>query len=240
MIDLHCHILPGVDDGSDSPDMSCRMAAAAADCGVRYIFATPHCNTRDARKNFRSEALLQAYRDLQAELDRWQIPIRILPGAEVLVRGDFEEYLAKDRFMTLNGSRYLLVEFYFDEDADFMEHSLRAVEEAGLVPVVAHPERYFAVQNNPGIAGAWRERGRLLQLNKGSLLGELGDAAWDAASLLLRRGLYSVAASDAHHFYYRNPDFRPLLELLEDRFPEADPEELLWTNPRKIAKNHPV
>ncbi len=240
MIDLHCHILPGLDDGSDSLDTSCRMAALAADCGVRYIVATPHCNTRSDPKNYRSAALRDALTALQRELDRWQIPVRLLPGAEVLVRGDFEDLLARDMLPTLNGSRYLLVEFYFDESASFMERALRAVRQAGLVPVLAHPERYAAIQARPHLAELLRDAGCLLQLNKDSILGRLGEDCFDTASLLLHRGLAFALASDAHHYRRRSTDLTLLLEALDRRFPEADPEKLLRTNPLLIVNDRPA
>lgn len=237
MLDLHCHILPGVDDGASDPEISLRMAAVAADCGVRHIFATPHCNTRSQQKNFRDRQLIGAFRALQTMLDEAGIPVTILAGAEVLARGHFEEHLAAGDFMTLNGSRYLLLEFYFDEEPDYMEDCLRAVERRGLTPVVAHPERYFCVQRSPELAQRWAEGGRVLQLNKGSLLGELGPEAFETAALLLRRGAVSVLASDAHHFLRRSPDMLPLLDCLARRFPEADPELLLRVNPLRIAKD---
>ena len=237
MLDLHCHILPGLDDGAGSMEIALEMAAMAADSGVTHVFATPHCNTRNAQKNFRSDALIAAYRSLQAALDEARIPVKILSGAEVLARGRFAEHLAAGDFMTLNGSRYLLVEFYFDEDPAFMEQCLLEVEAAGLVPVVAHPERYFCVQNAPELAQRWAERGRVLQLNKESLLGGLGERAFDTAALLLRRGAVSAIASDAHDFRWRDPHMGSLLDVLERRFPEADPGLLLYETPLKIARD---
>ena len=213
------------------------MAALAADSGVTHIFATPHCNTRDARRNFRSPVLIEAYTALQDAIDEAGIPVRILAGAEVLARGRFAEHLRAGDFMTLNGSRYLLVEFYFDEDPAYMERCLAAVEAEGLIPVVAHPERYFSVQRAPELAQLWAERGRVLQLNKGSLLGELGEDAFNTASLLLRRGAVSVIASDAHHFRRRNPDMGKLPAFLHRRFPEVDPDLLLRENPLRIARD---
>ena len=237
MIDLHCHILPGVDDGAADMDVSLAMAAMAADSGVEYIFATPHCNTRNAQQNFRTQALIDAYLELQEAIDEAGIPIRILSGSEVLARGHFEEHLAKGDFMTLNASRYLLVEFYFDESVDYMDYALGAVAEAGLVPVVAHPERYYAVQTSPRLAELWIRQGCLLQLNKGSILGDLGEEAYETAALLLRRGLAAVIASDGHNHRFRTPHMGSLLRELDRRFPEIDPEALLWTNPMKIAKD---
>ncbi len=237
MVDLHCHILPGVDDGSDSLDTSCRMAAMAADCGVRYIFATPHCNNPGTRKNYRSDKLLRAFQDLQAELDRWNIPVRILPGCEVLARENLEELLETDMLIPLNSSRYLLTEFYFDERPAAMDRYLEMILAAGLVPVVAHPERYFCVQDDPDIAEDWAGRGCLLQLNKGSILGSLGEGAYYTSAHLLRRELASVIATDAHHYRYRTTDLSLLMEALESRFPETDAERLVLKNPTKIARN---
>ena len=211
MLDLHCHILPGVDDGASDPEISLRMAAVAADCGVHHIFATPHCNTRSQQKNFRDRRLIGAFQALQTMLDEAGIPVTILAGAEVLARGHFEEHLAAGDFMTLNGSRYLLLEFYFDEEPDYMEDCLRAVERRGLTPVVAHPERYFCVQRSPELAQRWAEGGRVLQLNKGSLLGELGPEAFETAALLLRRGGgLSLAATPPHRITPRRATPPPL------------------------------
>lgn len=237
MLDLHCHILPGLDDGAEDLETSVAMAAMAADSGVTHIFATPHCNTRNASQNFRSPALIAAYRSLQTVLDEAGIPVKILSGSEVLARGHFTRHLAAGDFMSLNGSRYLLVEFYFDESPVWMEECLSAVEAEGLVPVVAHPERYYCVQEAPDLAQRWADRGRLLQLNKGSLLGELEAGCFETAALLLRRGAVSVIASDAHHYRRRNPRLDELLPLLERRFPEADPRRLLHDNPLKIARD---
>lgn len=237
MLDLHCHILPGLDDGAAELGVSLEMAALAADSGVTHVFATPHCNTRNPQKNFRSRELIEAYTALQRELDRAGIPIRILSGAEVLARGHFAQHLAAGDFMTLNASRYLLVEFYFDESPAYIEDCLAAVEAEGLVPVVAHPERYFCVQHAPELAQRWADAGRVLQLNKGSLLGDLGEDAYITAALLLRRGAVSVIASDAHHFRFRTPHMGALLDCLARRFPEADPALLLRENPLRIAKD---
>ena len=237
MLDLHCHILPGLDDGSPDLEVSLRMAALAADCGVTHIFATPHCNTRDKRQNFRSDALYDAYFALQDALDAARIPVKLLSGSEVQARGHFEEHLAAGDFLTLNGSRYLLVEFLFDEQPEFMERSFRSVEAHGLIPVVAHPERYHCVQRLPALALHWAEQGRPLQVNKGSLLGDLGPEALAAAELLMRQEAVSVIASDAHHYRYRTPHFGELLKLLKYRFPQASPERLLYENPLRIAKD---
>lgn len=239
MIDLHCHILPGLDDGSDSRDTSCRMAAIAASCGVRTVAATPHRGLDPAGEAGGAARVRAVVRALQRELDRWEIPVRILPGSELLLRAG-QPLPGPDSLLTLNGSRYLLVEFYFDESPSVMEKKLHDVEAAGLVPVVAHPERYFCVQQNPSLADLWAAKGRVLQVNKGSILGSLGEGAYLTAALLLRRELVSVIASDAHHFRRRTPELRGLLEALEERFPAVDPDRLLRKNPDRILRDLPL
>ena len=237
MIDLHCHILPGVDDGAPSPDISLAMAALGADEGITTIVATPHCNTRDPRKNYKSAALSAAFRDLQDAVRAAGVPIRLLPGCEVLLRGDVGRLLDTQRLYTLAGSRYLLVEFYFDERPEVMDAALRTVRAHGYVPVVAHPERYFCVQDRPEMAARWYERGDILQLNKGSILGDLGERAYDVSRDFLRRGLCHVIASDAHHAAFRTPSFSRLLNELEYHFPAVPADLLLEENPRIIIQN---
>lgn len=237
MIDLHCHILPEVDDGAESLEIALAMAEIAQASGIETVVATPHCNARDRRKNFRSDALDAAFRSLQAAIDRAQIPVRVLSGCEVLLRGDVGALLDAQPLYTLAGSRYLLVEFYFDEHPQFMDAALSSVRAHGYVPVVAHPERYFCVQDMPEMAARWYERGDVLQLNKGSILGDLGERAYDTSRDFLRRGLCHVIASDAHHAAFRTPSFTRLLDELEYFFPNTPIERLLQTNPQRILDN---
>lgn len=115
MIDLHCHILPGVDDGSPSPEASCRMARLAAESGVTAIVATPHCNLPQGPSNYRSTLLLEKLQALNLLFSRSGIPITVYPGAEVLARENLLSLLRDGKLMTLNNSRYLLTEFFFGE-----------------------------------------------------------------------------------------------------------------------------
>ena len=240
MIDLHCHILPGVDDGSAQMEISLDMAALAAASAIGPIVATPHCNTRDQRQNYRSPELDAAFAALQRALDRAGTPVKVLPGSEVLLRNDVGLLLDTQPLYTLAGSRYLLVEFYFDEDPRFMDEALATVRRPSLIPVVAHPERYFCVQDEPRLARQWTSQGCVLQLNKGSILGtlgELGERPYDTGRDFLQRGLCHVIASDAHHAAWRTPSFLRLLDELDYFFPQVPAELLLERNPRRIIEN---
>lgn len=236
MIDLHCHILPGVDDGAENATAACRMAEQALNSGVHTVVVTPHCNLRGVRPNYRGPALDRQFALLQALLRQRGLPLRLLPGAEVFAHSDnIRPLLEAGRLTTLNHSRYLLVEFPFGAPGREITATLEAVARRGCVPVVAHPERYTAVQWDPRLAALWFRRGYIIQVNKGSLLGRLGQSSEETARELLRRGFIHVIASDAHDPDYRTAGFRSLLPLLERRCDPAYIDLLLRVNPERIV-----
>ncbi len=241
MVDIHCHILPGVDDGSPSMEGSLEMARMAADTGVTDIIATPHCNLPgDGPGNYRSPELDAALTRLRQALTREGIPLAVHPGAEVFCTPELDRLLDRQRLQTLGGGRYLLAEFYFDESAEFMEQCFRAIRRRGLVPVAAHPERYDAVQRDPYIIRRWFEGGVVIQMNKGSILGRLGRRAQDTALWLLDRGLAHAAASDAHSPDVRTPRMDLLKDLLRREYAPACSWLLLEENPRRILESRPL
>ena len=241
MIDLHCHIIPKVDDGAPSAEAACAMAEHALRSGVDTVVATPHCNLRGARLTTAGTDYDHAFGMLRALLRQRGIPLTVLPGAELFAhRSNLRQLLDSGRLVTLNRSRYLLVEFRFSEDGEEISALLAAIARRGLIPVVAHPERYEAVQEAPGLVADWFSRGYVIQLNKGSLLGRLGTGAERASLHLLRRGLAHVIASDAHDPVYRPTGFTTLLPFLAQRCPSDYARLLLEENPRRIIQNQPI
>ncbi len=241
MVDLHCHILPGVDDGAENMEEALQMARMAADSGVREIIATPHCNLPYApRKNYMSYALQERMEQFREAVHQARIPVSVSPGAEVLCTADLEFLLQRGKLPTLAGSRYLLMEFFFDETMDYMTDRLSCVAAEGLIPVVAHPERYDAVQRNPYALEQWFVSGYVLQLNKGSILGQLGRGAEAAANWLLSQGLAHAVASDAHTSVTRTPHMGQIREYLEDTCGPDYARLLLHTNPGRILRDRPV
>lgn len=241
MTDIHCHILPGVDDGAQTLEDALQMARMAQRSGVKAIIATPHCNhPANPVSNYISQDLADHFSRLRSAIREARIPISILPGAEVLCTEDTAQLLEAGKLLTLAGSRYLLVEFFFDEDPAFMDRQLRAIAALGAVPVIAHPERYGAIQQDPKITESWFYRGYILQLNKGSILGNLGARAQTCSHHLLAQGLAHVVASDAHGINQRSPNMQPLEDLLYSMCPESYVDILLRKNPRRICKDRPV
>lgn len=235
MVDIHCHILHRFDDGSSSLEESLAMARMAAQSGVTDIVATPHFPGQRASLR-RIGRLLQRYEELSEAISREKIPLTIHPGAEILCMEDTVELAQKKLLPTIGDTGYFLTEFYFDEDFAFMDRMLQALSDAGYVPVVAHPERYDAIQRDPMLIDRWFRRGYVLQLNKGSVLGAFGSRVQHTARTILDAGLAHLIASDAHSASHRTPHMEQLNQWLEAHL-DADYVRILTEeNPRRLIR----
>lgn len=241
MIDLHCHILPGVDDGAQDRDTALEMARMAWSSGVTAMVATPHCNLpRGHRDNYISRELADRFVRFRRDLRQAGIPLRLYTGMEVFCTPDTEKLLLQGKLSTLAGSHYMLVEFYFDESAGYITGQLEALLGQGVIPLIAHPERYDSVQVNPELVRRWRNMGCAIQLNKGSLLGRLGSRAEETSRLLLSQGMAHVVASDGHGVTSRTPHMGRIREFLDAMCSPEYVRLLLEENPRRILKDQPL
>lgn len=236
MIDIHSHILPGVDDGSQSLDESLELLEIAADSGVHTIVATPHCNIPDEFDNYAGPELEERFQRLNRAKKDLGIPIRICRGMEIFATEDLPALLRDKRVWTINHTRYFLMEFAFSEDVDFCRDVLRRCRELGYMPIIAHPERYFFVQDDPELAFEWCTAGFGLQLNKGSILGRFGPAPYHCASLLLDHNLAACVASDAHNPGQRSTYMGEINEVLFRDYGEDYRLLLLEENPSRILE----
>lgn len=240
MTDIHAHILPALDDGSLDMVCSLEMAEIAVESGVEAMVATPHCNQRGYFENYASEELLGNFRTLQNELKRSDIPLRVYLGMEVFGTEDAAMLFCEGKLLTINGGRYMLTEFDFGADAYFMDRVLYSLRDAGCVPVVAHPERYEALQYSHSIVTKWLGDGMGIQINKGSLSGRFGRNARQLAYELLEQGLVSCIASDAHGTVQRTPDMSDIHEFLAVEYSPELARLLLKDNPNRIVQNRPL
>ncbi len=235
MVDIHCHILPDVDDGAQSLEDALEMARMAADCGVTDLAATSHFRG-DEKGTERLEQLYRQFRRLAAAVRQEKIPLRLHPGAEIFCTPETPE-LARGRGLpTLGDTDYVLCEFPFRADYGYMDEILDAISEAGYQPVIAHPERYAAIQRHPRRVEHWFRMGYVIQVNKGSALGAFGSWAQDTAQWLLEAGLVHVIASDAHSPYRRTTDLSPIRDWLLDHYPRAYARLLLEENPGRLLR----
>ncbi len=170
MIDIHTHVLPGIDDGSESMEMSLALISSALEGGTEAIIATPHC-CRGVFDNYAGEELQKRWDDLHRAVRRAGIPMHLYQGMEIMACDDLPELLKTGRVWTLNGTKYFLMEFEFNDDPKYGSELIQRCIDAGYTPVIAHPARYYFVQDDPSIVYDWYRKGCAIQLNKGSLLG---------------------------------------------------------------------
>ena len=234
MIDLHSHILPELDDGAQDLYQALEMARLAVESGVVAMVATPHC-VDDRTQEVRSMLKL-----LREALRESGIPLRLYPGMEIYGSGNTARLLADGKLLTLNRSRYPLIEFDFRADEHRQTQILREVIQSGFVPVVAHPERYASVQYGPEVLNRWVKMGCLLQINKGSLLGRFGPVEQELSMELVARGFAGMVASDAHGVSRRTPWMYEVSRLLEQESDLKTAKKLLWDNPRRVLKNETI
>lgn len=204
MIDTHLHILPGVDDGPDSVEESLALARVLVQEGISSAIATPHYNDEFPRRS--ASEISARVNDLQSALNRSSIPLRLFPGHEALIKPGLIEDIQTGRLATLNGSRYLLLELWNDAWLPETERVIFELRAAGIVPVIAHPERYRAIQQDPSRLALLQRQGVLAQLTASSLIGMQGRTTKRCAETLLKKGLIHCIASDAHGLQKRAPE----------------------------------
>ena len=240
MTDIHCHILYGVDDGSDCLSESVEMARIAYESGTRMIIATPHANipgTDGNPWNAEAEALLV---NLNLKLKSEGIGLTVCPGQEVFAFGNLEKKISDKEVISLNGSRYLLLEFDFEEQGDYLLDRCGELIQLGLTPVVAHPERYRALQEDMDVAYDLKEMGCLFQLNKGSLFGSFGEDARETAHRFLGETLADFIASDAHSPYVRTPYMADAHELISGEYSPDYADFLFSENPALLIADKEI
>jgi protein-tyrosine phosphatase len=212
MIDLHCHILPGMDDGSKNMDVSVQMCRIARQNGIKHIVCTPHITTVgdiDSFVKIRNEKL----RDLQGIINNIGLGITLYPGAEVYVDDDI--FFSTDlKRLAINGSRYILVEFAFrDVSMKRIVNYLNALIDMGLIPIVAHPERYEYFQFDYDEVNMLIRNGVLFQINASSLASLDGPQEFELAYAMAYTGAASFIATDAHSSHYRMNDLMNMINF---------------------------
>jgi protein-tyrosine phosphatase len=202
VIDLHCHVLPGIDDGPENIEESVVLAREAARAGTRVLVATPHVSSRYRND---PERIARLVGELNERLISEAIELLVRPGAEIALAHARSSDLAELGRLTLGGGPWLLVEPPFSPAATGIETMLRDLLRSGARIVLAHPERSPAFQRDPRLLRSLVADGILNSITAGSLTGRFGDGVRRFALRLLREGLVHNVASDAHDRYSRPP-----------------------------------
>ena len=230
MVDIHAHIIPGVDDGAESMEDSIAMLQKSSVSGVDIIVATPHLmpGSYMVSSEGRDEILLK----LRKRVTELNIPIEVLPGRECYLSPEileFEKTLSK---LTINDAgKYVLVELPFHETPDYVYQIIFDFQMKGITPIIAHVERYHDVINNPNFVRRFIEKDCLIQVNIGSVLGKYGSDIQKTSHFLLQHRLAHIVASDMHtpHSTPLGSGFEAISEIvgieesrnLSDRRPRA-------------------
>ncbi len=240
MIDIHCHILYGADDGSFSLEETVKMVKIAEQGGTRAIIATPHSNVPDLYQNHWNTEFDLKIELINKALDENGIDVKVYKGQEIFCAGRFAELLFTGELITLNDSRYPLIEFDFYENSRTAYSRLSRLVAKGYVPIVAHPERYEFVSEEEDAAMKLKEIGCLLQINKGSLSGAFGREAQKVAHRLLEDSMADFVASDAHSPYMRTPFLANVRDMLSEEYSPDYARLLLNENPMHVLKNKEI
>lgn len=232
MIDVHCHILPGIDDGPTDISESIEMAAMAARDGIETIVATPHVKDRI----YPAEIIQSKVEELNSRLAEQKIPVKILRGADV--NALLAPSLLKD--YTINGTNNILYEFphgYLPKNSG--EILFNAIV-AGLQPIITHPERNGSVLKDPKLLIELMRVNPLVQITAGSLTGYFGPEAQECAFYLLKKGVVHIIASDAHSIYGRRPVLSEGLKIAGEIIGPEKALKLVKTNPQAVVTGMPI
>lgn len=235
MVDLHCHILPGIDDGSGDLETSLKMAQIAVDDGIQIIACTPHIYP-GLYENSKS-GIRAAIVSLQAEFDQRSIPLRLVEGADVHLDPDLVKGIAVGRVPTLAGSRYLLLEPPHHVAPPRFQDEVFKLMVAGYVPVITHPERLTWIEDHYEEFQQLVEMGAWMQITSGSLTGRFGREPKYWGQKMLDDGLVHILATDSHHWEVRPPLLAEGREVAMRHVGAEEAERMVVTRPQGIVDN---
>ncbi len=241
MIDIHAHIIPAIDDGCIDDAMCVAMLRKAAASGTTAIFATSHVLGAGEHPSW--EALQAGAAKLREVCKEKKIDLQVYSGTEVFMDWELLDELAVQGSYCLHGENfgrqavtYILVELpmhFIPNYADDFWYELRL---KGVTPILAHPERYPELMAKTDKLLAWRKEGLLLQCNVGSFAGKFGEAAEQAAKLLLKNQLVDFLGSDAHRDVGRDTDMREGAQVIREVAGEAELRRISVENPEKLIR----
>jgi len=212
MIDFHSHILPYIDDGAKSFDMSLEMMRISNDDDVKYICATPHYIAGEYEVN--KEAYEEKINGLRYLCEKNNICTNIVSGLEIYINPDLAQLYEDGRIWGINDSRYLLIELPMEQFPLYTEEVFYELRLKGATPIIAHPERNIKIMKNPNLLENLIEQGALAQLNAGSLKGLYGKEVKVFAEELVKRNMIHLIGSDAHNSSSRKPNLSSSLKIL--------------------------
>ncbi len=234
-IDIHSHILPGIDDGAENSETSMEMLRAAWDDGIREIILTPH--NKPSHHNAGPEKIKRLMENLRDKARKEGMNIKLHIGNEMYYGSDMTQKLEEGRALTLAGSAYVLAEFGMGEDIDHIRYGLYEALSHGYRPILAHVERYNRMLAKADRVEELVRMGCYIQVNAGSVMGSFGFGPKQFTKRLLSQGLVHFVATDAHDMGKRKPALSGCAGYVSRKYGEGYAERLFYENPVRVIKD---
>lgn len=234
MVDIHSHIIPGIDDGSKNMEMTLEMLKNVESEGVREIVATPHYLLEYGEATI--EEVKEHVNKINAILEKEKINLKIYSGQEVYFTEKIIEDYIEGNIGTINDSRYMLIELPMQRfDKNTFEY-LYELQVKDIVPIIAHPERYKFFIEKPSFINDFINEGYLFQVNAGSIEGRFGENVKKTVNIFFDNSIYSFIGSDAHNNTNRNTGLKNALTLIK----KDKNIDIFKNNSKKILKNEKI
>ena len=234
MIDFHSHILPGIDDGSRSIEQTIRMLKEAKEAGFTKIISTSHYmeGYYESDETERIELLNEVQKNISG--------IELYLGNEIYITNNMIDLIQNKQASTINNSKYVLFEFPLSAKSMNDKEVVYRLIENGFVTVIAHPERYSYVQDNPEYIEELAEMGALFQANYGSIIGMYGKKAEKTLKKLLKNDLIRFFGTDSHRIDQVYTKMPKILKKLHKFLSDEEIEEFTVINPQKVLNNEDI
>ncbi|MBQ7425132.1 MAG: protein-tyrosine-phosphatase [Lachnospiraceae bacterium] len=237
-IDIHCHVMPGVDDGSPDMATSLEMMRIAEKNGITHMILTPH--HKPMHHNVSPEHNVLYRKRLLDMAKASGIKVKLFSGNEIYYSDETFRELVEGEICSLAGSDYVLVEFHPTNPYKAIQNAMYKVQSAGFIPIVAHVERYSDIVSHPKYVSDLIDMGCLIQVNASSIMGRYGFGIGHFTKKLLKDEQVHFIASDAHDTKKRAPDLLPCRHFVEKKFGEDYAKRLFFLNAANVIRNEPV
>jgi protein-tyrosine phosphatase len=238
-IDIHCHCLPGIDDGPATQNDALALCRSLVDDGVTTVIATPHQLGQYDGCNEAPE-IRKAVLSLNEELEKNHIPLTVMPGGDVRLDERICQLLKDDKIMTLaDGGKYILLELPSEILID-IEPLIVELASLDVKVIVSHPERHFVLNRYYDVIPKWLRHSALLQITAGSLLGNFGPLAERAAWHYIKAGWVSLVATDSHNLRGRRPRMRDAFRNISLKMGQTTAHKLCNENPLRVLEGNNI
>lgn len=228
MVDMHCHVLPAVDDGSQSMEETMKMLRIAASEGIQAMIVTPHF--KEGRHNAGVRTIYERIQMVMDEAKRYDNPVLLYPGNEIFYFEGLEEGLERGEILSLNNTDRVLIEFSPAADYIYMRNALDGVRASGYIPILAHAERYECMVRDWSRAKELKQLDAEIQINASSAAGRHGGTIRKFTYILLQNKLVDYVGTDAHNAKNRAPQFQNCYRTLKKKFGEVYINEIFYEN----------